>query len=120
VTRSQLIRDVLKAFLTLAVFAALLGVYWLWLIFRYDRPFHRIAQEDSEARVVTLLGKPYEISAPHDVLKESWSDNETFGIAQREITKQYRYRVPIISGDEFIIGFDSDGHAVTKQRLTSP
>ena len=97
-----------------------MGLYWLWLLFRYDRPYHRIAREDPEAHVVMLLGKPYEISTPNDTLKETWSDDESFGIAQRQIAKQYRYRVPIISGDEFIIGFDSDGHAVTKQHLTSP
>ena len=117
---SQLLRDLLKFFLTLAALAALAGVYWLWLIYGYDRPYHRIAREDTEARVVALLGRPYEITTPHDVLKENWSSEDSFGIAQREIVKQYRYRVPFITGDEYLIGFDSDGRAVTKQQLTSP
>jgi hypothetical protein len=89
-------------------------------MWRYDAPYHRIAQNDTEARVVALLGRPYEITAPHDVFKETWTDQEGFGIAQREIVKQYRYRVPVITGDEYVIGFDSDGHTVTKQYLTSP
>jgi hypothetical protein len=114
------VATVLKALLVLLIFPAFVGIYWLWLIWRYDTPYHRIAQTDTETRVVALLGRPYEISAPHDVLKETWSNEESFGTAQREIVKQYRYRVPIITGDEYIIGFDSDGHAVTKQHLTSP
>jgi hypothetical protein len=99
---------------------AVIGIYWLWLMLRYDKPYHRIAQDDTEARVIALLGRPYEISAPHDVLKETWRDRESFGRAQREIVKQYRYRVPVITGDEYVIGFDSDGRAVAKQHLTSP
>ena len=118
--RSQIAVDLRKAFLTLAALAALVGVYWLWLILRYDRPYHRIVREDSETHVVALLGKPYEISAPHDVLKENWSREDSFGIAQREIVKQYRYRIPVFTGDEYIIGFDSDGRAILKTQLTSP
>lgn len=120
VNRSQIVADLLKAVLTIAGLAALVGVYWLWLIFCYDRPYHRIIREDSEAHVVVLLGKPYQISAPHNAIKENWSNEDGFGIAEREIVKQYRYRIPFITGDEYIIGFDSDGHAVLKTQLTSP
>jgi hypothetical protein len=70
--------------------------------------------------VVALLGKPYSVCAEYDTLTESWSREDSFGIAQREIVKQYRYRIPIITGDEYIIGFDSDGHAVLKSQITSP
>ena len=120
VMRSQLIRDLRNFFLTLLAIAAFLGAYWLWLIFSFDKPYHRIAREDTEARVVALLGKPYEITAPHDLVKDDYSSEEGFSIAQREVVKQYRYRVPVISGDEYIIGFDSDGRAVLKAQLTSP
>lgn len=88
----------LKALLILLIVPALVGIYWLWLIWRYDMPYHRIAGSDTEARVIALLGRPYEISAPHDALKETWTDQESFGIAQREIVKRYRYRVPVITG----------------------
>ena len=119
--RSPLAIQLLKSLLiTLFGFVALLGVYWIWLIWRYDTPYHRIARGDTEDRVIALLGKPYQVSAPHDVLKDTWADGESFGIAQSEITKQYRYRVPVITGDEYVIGFDSDGHAVLKSHLTSP
>jgi hypothetical protein len=121
VKRSLLAVRLLKSLLiTVSGFVALLGIYWLWLIWRYDTPYHRIMRGDTEDRVVTLLGKPFEVSAPHDVLKETWADKESFGIAQSEIVKQYRYRLPVITGDEYIIGFDSDGHAVVKSHLTSP
>jgi hypothetical protein len=118
--KQSLVSQLLKSLLILLGLAALVGVYWLWLIWRYDTPYHRIARGDTESRVIALLGKPYEVTTPHDNLKESWADEESFGIAQSEIAKQYRYRVPVISGDEFIIGFDSDGHTVTKQHLTWP
>ncbi len=119
--RSPLAIQLLKWLLiTVFGFGALFGVYWLWLIWRYDTPYHRIARGDTEDRVVALLGKPYQVSAPHDVLKQTWEDEESFGIAQTEVAKQYRYRVPVITGDEYVIGFDSDGHAVLKSHLTSP
>jgi hypothetical protein len=51
---SQLAKDALKLILTLAALAAAVGVYWLWLIFAYDRPYHRIAREDSESRVLNF------------------------------------------------------------------
>jgi hypothetical protein len=114
------VRSAVKVLITVLIIPALIGIYWLWLTLRYDKPYHRIVLGDSEAHVVALLGRPYEISAPHDVLKETWADQESFGIAQLEIVRQYRYRVPVITGDEYVIGFDSDGHAVTKQYLTSP
>jgi hypothetical protein len=114
------IRLLKSLFITLFGLVALLGAYWLWLIWRYDAQYQRIVRGDTEDRVVALLGKPHQVSAPHDVLKETWADEESFGIAQSEIAKQYRYRVPVITGDEYIIGFDSDGHAVLKSHLTSP
>jgi hypothetical protein len=110
----------LKVLLALLIIPALVGIYWLWLIWRYDTPYHRVARGDTEGRVVALLGKSYEVSAEHDALKETWAGEEGFGIAQREIVKQYRYRLPVITGDEYIIGFDSDGHAILKSHLTSP
>lgn len=119
-TLRSLAKDLLKFVLTLAALAFLVGIYWLWLIFRYDRPYERIAQGDTEARVISILGKPYQITVSHNTLKESWSSDEAFGIAGRVIVKEYRYRVPVISGDEYIIGFDSDGHAVLKNQITSP
>jgi len=120
VTLRSLAKDLLKFVLTLCALAALVSIYWAWLIFRYDSPYKRIAQGDTEARVISLLGKPYQITAPHDTLKENWSSEDRFGVAGREIAKEYRYRVPVITGDEYIIGFDSDGHAVLKNQLTSP
>jgi len=51
----------LKALLVLLIIPAFVGIYWLWLIWRYDRPYHRIVVDDTEARVVALLGRPYEI-----------------------------------------------------------
>src|SRR5207245_1865296 len=112
--------DLLKIFLVLLSLPAVGGVYWLWLILRYDRPYHRIVPEDTEARVVRLLGKPYEITTRHDALEKTSVGPDGFTIAQRQLVKQYRYEVPVISGDEYIIGFDADGHAVLKAQLTSP
>ena len=56
-TLRSLAKDLLKAFLTLAALAALAGVY-----FCYVRPYEKIAREDTEAQVVSLLGKPYEVA----------------------------------------------------------
>jgi hypothetical protein len=75
----------LKVLLVLFIIPALVGIYWLWLIWRYNTPYHRIASGDTEGRVVALLGKPYEVSAQRDALKETWADEEGFGVAQREI-----------------------------------
>ena len=96
------------------------GFYWLWLTWRYQMPYRRVAVGDTEERVVALLGKPNEITAPHDTLRHTWLTNHSFGITEREIVKEYRYNVPVISGDQYVIGFDSDGRAVLKNQITSP
>jgi hypothetical protein len=56
----------LKVLLVLLIIPALVGIYWLWLIWRYDTPYHRIARGDTEGRVVALLGQTDEVSAQRD------------------------------------------------------
>jgi hypothetical protein len=96
------------------------AVWWLWVLWRYEKPFHRVARGDSEARVVLLLGKPHSISTPHDFAEQDWSGPDSFGITGHEIVKEFRYEVPFPLGDEYVIGFDADDHAVLKSRLISP
>ena len=110
-------RTLLFVFVGLVV---VVGSYWFWLTWRYHTPYRRIARGDSEDRVVALLGKPNDITAPHNTLKKDWSTEHSFGIAQREIVKEYFYNVPVVSGDQYVIGFDSDGRAVLKNQITSP
>jgi hypothetical protein len=104
----------------LLAFAAIAIGYCVWLNFWFTRPYHEIAIGDSEARVISLLGKPYEVSSSNAHIDYKWETTEGFGVPGRKVVKEFTYRVPVISGDEFVIGFDAEGHAVFKNRLTSP
>src|SRR5205807_8146941 len=110
------------SFVAIGILGLIVAVasWWLWVLWRYENPFHRVARGDSEARVVLLLGKPHSISAPHDFAERDWSDPDSFGITGHEIVKEFRYEVPFLLGDEYVIGFDADDHAVLKNRLISP
>jgi hypothetical protein len=94
--------------------------YYLWLTFWFTKPYREIAVGDSEQRVISLLGKPNNVRYSNTRVEYSWHTDEAFGVPGRDIVKEFTYRVPVIGGDEFVIGFDAQGRAVLKNRLISP
>jgi hypothetical protein len=112
--KSKLGRRLLIVLLTLTVIVGFVVAYWSWIFFRWDKPYAGITREDTEARVIALLGKPHSISEEHFVVKEDSSEDRDFSIAQRQVVKQFHYKVPINPGEQYLIGFDPDGHAVLK------
>jgi hypothetical protein len=84
------------------------------------KPYERIAPNDSENRVVSLLGKPRKITTDRETIKTSVHTPDEFAEKGREVTKTFWYEVPDFTGTEFLVGFDSEGRAVSKGQLMSP
>lgn len=99
---------------------AVSGLYYSWIFLEFTHPFKQVKRNDSESRVIALLGRPQRVTATHDVLKETWNRDDSFGDSDREIVKEFSYQVPVVYGREYVIGFDVDGRVVFKSRLTSP
>jgi hypothetical protein len=114
--RSKARTRVIVVLLTLIAVAGFIAAYWSWIAFRWDKPYARIVREDTEAHVIALLGKPHSISEEHFVVKQDSSEDRDFSVAQRQVVKQFHYNVPINPGEQYLIDFDPDGHAVLKMR----
>ncbi len=97
----------------------------LWFVivqyqdWRYVHPWQRVARGDSEDRVVTLLGRPHRVITERTE-KVSWESERHIDWYDAECVKQFRYIPFSITGEEYGIGFDSSGHAVSKFHITSP
>lgn len=115
-----MLRKTLKGIGVLLIIPALLGGYWLWVSFAYIKPYHRIAPDDSEARVISLMGRPHRIETERAVIDTALNANGDFAAKGRESVKQFVYTVPDITGDEYVVSFDSEGHVVAKMERISP
>ena len=102
-----------------------LGLFVTWFTtvqyqdWRYIHPWERIQRGDTEQHVIELLG------APHRVIVErrtdaTWESPQKIDEYDAESVKQYRYIPFSITGEEYGIGFDSSGRAVSKFHITSP
>ena len=86
---------------------------------RYVHPWQRVARGASEDQVVALLGQPHRITAERGY-KIAWESEHAIDESDGECVKQYHYIPLSITGEEYIVGFDSSGHATTKFHITSP
>ena len=119
--------DAQRRILQLVAFVAAVPValFLLWFAtvayqdWRYVHPWQRVVRGDSEDRVVALLGQPHRITAERGY-KIAWESERTIDWGEGECVKQYHYIPFSITGEEYIIGFDSSGRAVTKFHITSP
>jgi hypothetical protein len=101
------------------------ALFVLWFViaeyedWRYVHPWQRVAGGDSEERVVALLGRPHRVVVEWSA-KASWESEHTIDWYDAESVKEYRYVPFSITGEEYGVGFDSSGHAVSKFHITSP
>ena len=86
---------------------------------RYVHPWQRVARGDSEDQVVALLGQPHKITAERGY-KIAWESEHKINWSDGECVKQYHYIPFSITGEEYLVGFDSSGRAVMKFHITSP
>ena len=86
---------------------------------RYVHPWERVARGDPEDRVVALLGRPDRITTDRSD-KVAWESGHKINWSDGECVKQFRYIPFSITGEEYDVGFDSSGHAVSKFHVTSP
>lgn len=110
------------AIVSLMLIAAVgfIATYWLWIMIRWEKPYARIKPEDTEACVISLLGKPTAVYSVHCWFDQSSTQEPDFRIGHRLIVKHFRYEVPSATNNEYIIGFDSNGHAVVKLCYEDP
>ncbi len=94
-------------------------LYSRYVIWRYDQPFECVARGDPEEHVIELLGKPHRIATEHQT-QLAWRSDEREERFDGDCVVQFRYIPWPPSGDEYVIGFDSSKHAVSKYEITSP
>ena len=109
-----------------ATLAALFGsVVALWFCYaqyldwRYDRPWTRVARGDTQEQVIACLGKPHRIFSERQT-KLAWESDQQENRFDGESVVEFRYIPWSPTGDDYVIGFDKDKHAVSKYRITSP
>jgi len=86
---------------------------------RYIHPWERIKRGDAEQHVLQVMGRPTRILFEH-ADKASWESEHKIDWYDAESVKQFRYVPFSITGEEYGIGFDSSGRAVSKFHITSP
>jgi hypothetical protein len=86
---------------------------------RYVRPWQQVARGDSEEQVVALLGRPHRITTERSD-KVAWESEHKIDWSEGESVKQYRYIPFSMTGEQYDVGFDSSGHAISKFHITSP
>jgi hypothetical protein len=116
-------RRLLELIAFVAVAPVVLVALWFVIVqyqdWRYVRPWERVARGDSEEHVVTVLGRPHRVVTERTE-KVSWESEHHIDWYDAECVKQFRYIPFSITGEEYGIGFDSSGHAVSKFHITSP
>jgi len=86
---------------------------------RYIHPWERIERGDTEQHVLQVMGRPNRVLFEHSD-KGSWESGHKIDWYDAESLKQFRYIPFSITGEEYGIGFDSSGRAVSKFHITSP
>jgi hypothetical protein len=100
------------------VIPAVVTGYMLWVDHSLGDRFELIHRGDSESQVLARLGSPHRVTgAPVSV---GWDTDGAATKNHGECVKEFWYDPPSISGDAYTVGFDSQGHAVSKYRYLSP
>jgi hypothetical protein len=108
-----------------AVIAVPVALWGLWFVtvqyqdWRYIHPWERIERGDTEEHILKVMGRPDRVVFEHSTYAP-WETADKIEDYQAESVKQFRYIPFSITGEEYGIGFDSSGHAVSKFHITSP
>ena len=86
---------------------------------RYINPWERIERGDTEEHVLKVMGRPDRVVFERSTYAP-WEGAGKIEDHQAESVKQFRYIPFSITGEEYGIGFDSSGHAISKFHITSP
>jgi hypothetical protein len=86
---------------------------------RYIHPWERIQRGDTEEHVLKVMGRPHRVVFERSTYAP-WESERKVEEYETESVKQFRYVPFSITGEEYGIGFDSSGHAVSKFHITSP
>ena len=86
---------------------------------RYIDPWAKIARGDSEEHVLALLGPPHRVVTERTD-KVSWESRHHIDYYDADCVKRFQYIPFSITGEEYDVGFDSSGHAISKVHITSP
>jgi hypothetical protein len=106
----------------IAIPGALLGLWFATVQYqdwRYIHPWERIQRGDTEEHVLNIMGRPDRIVFERSTYAP-WSNGHKIEENEVQSVKQFRYVPFSFSGEEYGIGFDSSGHAVSKFHITSP
>lgn len=93
--------------------------YVAWLHYRWQRPWAQIEREDSESRVIALLGQPSAVTVEDVLMKETWQHGNVFSTAGRHIVKTLRFNAPPPL-PSYSVSLDSDGRVVAKGEPPTP
>jgi len=86
---------------------------------RYINPWESIQHGDTEEHVLKVMGSPHRVILERSTYAP-WETEHKIEENKAESVKQFRYIPFSITGEEYGIGFDSSGHAVSKFHITSP
>ena len=111
-------RRILKVMVVFSVVVALIAGWWIYSVYRFSKPWRRVAREDTETRVLTLLGRPqYVFEWQEEPMKETFEDKDgNFTTAGRAVVKRFHYGSFLFG--PYDIEFDSNGRVVAKGHNT--
>jgi hypothetical protein len=107
------------------IVATLVALWAVWFAtvqyqdWHYINPWKRILRGDTEEHVLKVMGRPDRVIFERSTYApwESQHKIEEYGV---ESVKQFRYTPFSFTGEEYGVGFDASGHAVSKFHITSP
>jgi hypothetical protein len=108
-----------------AVIAVPVALWGLWFAtvqyqdWRYINPWEYIQRGDTEEHVLRVMGRPDRVIFERGTYAP-WESQHKVEEYQIDSVKQFRYIPFSFTGEEYGIGFDSSGHAVSKFHITSP
>ena len=86
---------------------------------RYIHPWERIQRGDTEEHVLKVMGRPHRVVFERSTYAP-WMHAQRVEELKAESVKQFRYIPFSITGEEYGVGFNESGHAVSKFHITSP
>jgi hypothetical protein len=116
-------RTVVRAAISLCAIPLALFVTWFAMVgyqdWRYINRWERIQRGDTEERILKVMGRPHRVVFERSTYAP-WATEHKVQEYEVESVKQFRYVPFSFTGEEYGIGFDSSGHAVSKFHITSP
>jgi hypothetical protein len=102
------------------IFLGFLWFCWAWTQSEASTgAFARVQRGDSEGQVLTLLGKPFQITGPASNV--AWDSDGSLRPNHGECVREFWYAPRLqIAGEKWAIGFDVHSNVVSKYRYESP